>query len=55
MGKERKIHGTVINSGGVTYCGVVSWTVQHVYGWVFDKLKEKYKCKKCEKKRNSRN
>ena len=46
--KKTKIHCINIYDNPFTYCGKVSRLVICTGGWIFDRLREEYKCKKCK-------
>lgn len=53
MGQERKIHCKDKKSICFTNCGRNLRFVATACSWIFDKLKEKYKCKQCMRKENA--
>lgn len=54
MSKEYKIHCKSEKNHEITNCGRPKWIVDwYVHYLVFDKLKEKHKCKRCAKKENA--
>lgn len=53
MGRGNKIHCRSNKLVGLTNCDKKQFYVKSVYGWVFDQLQIKSKCKNCVKKRNS--
>lgn len=55
MSRESKIHCKCRYDNVITNCGRVKWTVITTGGWIFGRLKEKYKCKQCAKRENNDN
>lgn len=53
MGRIDKIHCEIEGNYDIVNCGRARWTVTTMKSWIFDKLKDKYKCKQCAKKENS--